>query len=198
MKSKFFALILVAAALGACSKAPEQSNISEQKFAEIARKSMQDRLKLGQAAPNFITKAALNGEEQDFNLNEALKNGPVVLYFFPKAFTPYCNLEAHDFSEKADEFKKYGATLIGLSTDNIDTLKKFSKKECSGKFMVGHATSEIIKQYGVSVGGMPITTRTSFVISKFGDVKLIYTNSDYHGHADNALEMVKELKEMGL
>src|SRR6202008_3958226 len=93
-------------------------------------------IKPGDVAPAFTAQAAVGGEGFTFSLADALKKGPVVLYFFPKAFTKGCTAEAHDFAEAAEKYKEAGATLIGMSADDIDTLHKFSTQECSAKFPV--------------------------------------------------------------
>ena len=95
-------------------------------------------LKPGAPAPDFSAQAYLAGEPFTFKLSDALSKGPVVLYFFPAAHTPGCNLEAHLFSEATDEFKAEGATVIGVTAGNVDTLAEFSKdtKYCGGKFAV--------------------------------------------------------------
>jgi peroxiredoxin Q/BCP len=93
-------------------------------------------LKPGAQAPDFTTQATLAGKPFKFVLADALKNGPVVLYFYPAAFTPGCTVEAHEFAEATDKFKALGATVIGVSHDPIDTLNKFSVSECRNKFAV--------------------------------------------------------------
>jgi thioredoxin-dependent peroxiredoxin len=93
-------------------------------------------LPLGTQAPDFTTQATLAGKPFTFSLADALKKGPVVLYFYPAAFTPGCTVEAHNFAEATDKFKAMGATVIGVSHDNIDTLNKFSVSECRNKFAV--------------------------------------------------------------
>src|SRR5688572_25801641 len=84
----------------------------------------------GAKAPAFATQGAEAGKAFAFNLNSALAKGPVVLYFYPKAFTQGCTLEANAFAEAMDDFHKAGATVIGMSADDLDTLKQFSTKEC--------------------------------------------------------------------
>ena len=80
----------------------------------------------GHTAPDFTTQASLAGKPFTFSLADALKKGPVVLYFYPAAFTPGCTVEAHEFAEATDKFKALGATVIGVSHDSIDTLNRFS------------------------------------------------------------------------
>ena len=118
-------------------------------------------LKAGTRATDFTTQAVLAGKADTFNLNKALKRGPVVLYFYPKAFTSGCTVEAHVFSEAADDFAAYGASLVGMSADNIDTLKRFSVEACRNKFAVGIATKPMIKDYKVSLPMAGITNRTT-------------------------------------
>jgi len=87
-------------------------------------------LKPGDAAPDFTAPASLGGKQFSFSLSDALKKGPVVLYFYPAAFTPGCTLEAHEFAEAIDKYAALGATVIGVSADDIDTLDRFSVSEC--------------------------------------------------------------------
>src|SRR5512134_1838303 len=87
-------------------------------------------LTVGAKAPDFKARASIGGKQFDFSLADALKKGPVVLYFYPAAFTPGCTLEAHQFADATDEFKSLGATVVGVSADKIETLHKFSTEEC--------------------------------------------------------------------
>lgn len=152
-------------------------------------------IKIGDDAPNIITKGALAGNEFELDLHEKLKKGPLVLYFFPKVFTPGCTAEAHEFAEMTDEFKKSGADIIGMSGDDIEGLKNFSKEECRDKFAVAIATPETIKAYNVAFGpAQDRSNRTSFVIGQDGKVKFIYSNLDYKNHVKLTLEAVKALK----
>ncbi|HTZ00322.1 MAG TPA: redoxin domain-containing protein, partial [Rhodocyclaceae bacterium] len=93
-------------------------------------------LDVGAPAPPFEAPASLGGSEYRFSLRDALKTGPVVLYFYPAAFTKGCTIEAHDFAAAIDRYKALGATVIGVSHDSIETLKRFSVSECRGKFAV--------------------------------------------------------------
>src|SRR5215207_10033700 len=102
----------------------------------------------GSKAPDFNTQATLAGKPFHFSLADALKKGPVVLYFYPAAFTPGCTVEAHDFAEATDKFNTLGATVIGVSYDKIETLNKFSVSECRNKFAVASdADQKIMKAY---------------------------------------------------
>src|SRR5258708_10567268 len=111
-------------------------------------------LKPGDAAPPFTADASLGGKTYTYSLADALKKGPVVLYFYPAAFTKGCTIEAHEFAAAVDDYKKYGATVIGVSHDNIDTLTKFSVSECRSKFPVAaDEDSKIINKYDA---GLPM------------------------------------------
>ena len=88
-------------------------------------------MKPGASAPDFTVEAALGGKVFTFSLKEALKKGPVVLYFYPKSFTSVCTVEAHEFAEAMEQFAEMNASVIGVSGDNIDIQKEFSKKELS-------------------------------------------------------------------
>src|ERR1700730_3595197 len=105
-------------------------------------------LQPGAKAPDFTTQASLAGKAFQFSLADALKKGPVVLYFYPAAFTPGCTVEAHNFAEATADFQALGATVIGVSYDNIDTLNKFSVSECRNKFAAASdADLKIAKAY---------------------------------------------------
>lgn len=148
-------------------------------------------LKPGARATDFTTQAVLAGKADTFNLNKALKNGPVVLYFYPKAFTSGCTVEAHEFSEAADDFAAYGASIVGMSADNLETLKRFSVEACRNKFMVGIATKPMIKNYKVSLPMMGGTNRTTYVIAPDGKVLFAYAQLGVKGHVSGALNAVK-------
>ena len=147
-------------------------------------------LPVGAKAPNFVTEGALGGKQFRLRLAQQLKKGPVVLYFFPKAFTQGCTLETREFAERIGEFRKAGATVVGLSGDNLKDLSDFSVKECAGKFPVAMAKPGIIKGYDVEMKP-GITNRTSYVIAPNG--RIIYTHSemDYRHHVSNTLAAVQ-------
>lgn len=152
-------------------------------------------LKQGVKAPDIRTTGALAGKPFNFHLAEALKKGPVVLYFFPKAFTSGCTAEAHAFSESIGDFKKAGAQVIGMSADNLQTLEKFSVEECRNAFPVATATPATQKAYDVAWAAHPgITTRTSYVISPKGRVVMVHDDLDYKDHVARTLAAVRALK----
>ncbi|MFO6447434.1 peroxiredoxin [Erythrobacter sp. NE805] len=151
-------------------------------------------LPTGTKAPAFSTKAALAGKEFGFALKSALAKGPVVLYFYPKAFTQGCTLEANAFAEAMPQFKAAGASVIGMSADDIATLKEFSRKECRDAFPVGIASPAVAKAYDVAMGQSGLTTRTSYVIAKDGTIVAVHSNPDYRGHVAQTLAAVKALR----
>jgi peroxiredoxin len=152
-------------------------------------------LKIGTKAPDFTTTGAVGGKEFKLHLAKQLKKGPVVLYFFPKAFTSGCTAEAHAFSESIGDFKKAGAQVIGMSADNIATLKDFSVKECRSAFPVATATPATQKAYDVAWAEHPgITTRTSYVIDRRGKVVMVHDDLDFSQHVAKTLAAVQALK----
>lgn len=152
-------------------------------------------LNAGAKAPDFTTRGALAGKPFTLHLKDALKRGPVVLYFFPKAFTKGCTLEAHAFSDATAEFKKAGAQVIGLSADDLPTLRKFSVEECRNAFPVATASPAIQKAYDVAWAEHPgLTTRTSYVIARNGRVVMVHDDLDYSQHVAKTLAAVKALK----
>ena len=157
----------------------------------------QAELPAGSRAPMFATRGALDGKPFAFNLRAALRRGPVVVYFYPKAFTQGCTLEARAFSEAIDDFKAAGASVIGLSNDDLPTLQRFSTEECRGKFPVAIATPAIIDAYDVALRreGLPagLSSRTSYVIGRDGTVRFVHANLDYRDHVRLTLEAVRAL-----
>ena len=152
-------------------------------------------LKVGDKAPNFTTTGAVGGKEFKLNLASQLKKGPVVLYFFPKAFTSGCTAEAHAFSENIAAFKKAGAQVIGMSGDDLKTLHDFSAKECRSAFPVATATPATQKAYDVAWAAHPgITTRTSYVIDRQGKIVMVHDDLDFSQHVAKTLAAVKALK----
>lgn len=148
----------------------------------------------GVKAPAFKTKAALAGKTFDFILADALKKGPVVLYFYPKAFTSGCTVEAHNFAEATPEFNKAGATVIGMSNDDIATLSRFSVEECRDKFAVAVGTPAIIRAYDAAIPGTELASRTSYVIGKDGTIRYSFSSPSPKGHVENTLKAVRALK----
>ena len=152
-------------------------------------------LKVGDKAPDFTTVGAVGGKDFKIHLAELLKKGPVVLYFFPKAFTSGCTAEAHAFSQSIGDFNKAGAQVIGMSADDLATLHDFSTKECRSAFPVTSATPALQKSYDVAWAAHPgITTRTSYVIDRSGKIVMVHDNPDFSQHVAMALAAVRALK----
>ena len=161
----------------------------------FAASSASAALKVGDKAPDFTTTGAIGGKPFKVHLADQLKKGPVVLYFFPKAFTSGCTAEAHAFSESIGDFKKAGAQVIGMSADNLATLKDFSVKECRSAFPVATATPQTQKAYDVAWAAHPgITTRTSYVIDRKGRVAMVHDDLDFSQHVAKTLAAAKALK----
>lgn len=163
-------------------------------FAAIAAPSFA-ALSVGTAAPEFTTTGALAGKPFKLDLKDQLKHGPVVLYFFPKAFTQGCTAEAHAFSDASAQFKKLGAQVIGMSRDDLPTLEQFSVKECRNNFPVATATPQIADEYKVAWAEHPnLTTRTSYVIAPDGKIVMVHDDLDWSEHVAKTLAAVKALK----
>jgi thioredoxin-dependent peroxiredoxin len=153
-------------------------------------------LDAGAAAPDFTASGSLGGQPIRFSLAESLKKGPVVLYFYPAAFTSGCTVEARLFAEATDEFKSLGATVVGVSTDNLETLHRFSVSECRGKFAVlSDADRRIIRAYDAALAfKSDMADRVSYVIGP--DAKVIYQYSSLspNKHVTNTMEAVRRWK----
>ncbi|GAC1355353.1 MAG: peroxiredoxin [Vulcanimicrobiaceae bacterium] len=154
-------------------------------------------LKAGDVAPTFTAQASLGGKVFDFDLAAALKKGPVVLYFYPAAFTKGCTIEAHDFADAIDKYKALGATVIGVSHDTIDTLNKFSVSECRSKFAVAADPDlKVAHSYDSVMKLVPkYANRTSYVISPAGKIVYTYTDLNPDKHVANTLEALQDLKD---
>ena len=151
-------------------------------------------LSVGAKAPDFQTTGAIAGKPFRLHLADQLKKGPVVLYFFPKAFTSGCTAEAHAFSEATAEFKKAGAQVIGMSADDLPTLEKFSVSECRNAFPVATATPDTIKAYDVKLPMVNMTNRTSYVIASDGRITMVHSDLSWKDHVTKSLAAVQALK----
>ena len=154
-------------------------------------------LPVGRTAPDFRTMGALNGKPFRLHLAEQLKHGPVVLYFYPKAFTKGCTLEARAFSEANPQFVAAGARVIGLSADDLPTLKRFSVEGCRGKFPVATASKKMIRDYDVSLPVVSMSNRTSYVIGRDGRVVMVHSDLDWKDHVTKTLAAVRALRPAG-
>lgn len=151
-------------------------------------------LKPGDRAPEFSAQASLGGQVSTFSLAEHLKRGPVVLYFYPAAFSKGCTIEAHLFAEAIEQYQALGATVLGVSNDKIDTLNKFSVSECRSKFAVAADTDKKIMQSydAVMLLKSDYASRISYVIAP--DHTIIYEYSDISPdkHVENTLQALRQ------
>ena len=168
-------------------------------------------LKEGDQAPDFKAPASLAGKEFSFDLKDALKKGPVVVYFYPAAFTGGCNRQAHDFSEKHDQFAAAGASVIGVSLDKIETLNQFSSdpQYCAGKVAVASdPDGKIARSYDLKVAdakagakntrgdeiGHGFAERTTFIVKPDGKIAATIGGMSPSDNVSKALEAVQGLK----
>jgi len=172
-------------------------------------------LKVGDTAPDFTATASLGGKDSTFNLYTALKKGPAVVYFYPSAYTQGCDLEAHTFADNADKFDSAGATIIGVSADNLDRLNQFSADPnfCAGKFSIASDEStDIAKSYNLNVTpaaagrkdvrqveiGHAFIERVTFVVGKDHKILAVMSSNDDKltpdQHVDKSLAMVQKIK----
>lgn len=160
----------------------------------IAAAPLAAALPEGAKAPLFVAEGARAGKAVSVDLGKELEKGPVVLYFFPAAFTAGCNIEANAFAAKIGEFKKAGATVIGMTAGNVDRLVEFSAKECAGQFTVAAASPTVIESYDVNLAAKPgWTTRTTYVIARDGRIADAFTDMAPQGHIARSLAAVKKL-----
>jgi peroxiredoxin Q/BCP len=156
-------------------------------------------LKPGAKAPDFTAPAYLAGQPFTYKLADALKKGPVVVYFFPAAHTSGCNIEAHLFSDAIDQFKAAHATVIGVTAGKVDELAAFSTEteHCGGKFPVAaDPGAKIAKQYDSILAAKPDwSSRTSYVIAQNGEIVHVYSNLNPNDHVTETLNAVKAMKK---
>ena len=154
----------------------------------------------GAKAPEFVANGAQAGKPITFDLQKALKNGPVVLYFFPAAFTPGCNIEAETFAEAIPKFKAAGATVIGVTAGNTEQLADFSAKKCAGQFPVAAASAKMKADYDVDLkkpdgSSTGLTDRTTYVIAPNGKIVMAYSAMKPNEHISNSLAALEALKK---
>ncbi|HEX4106300.1 MAG TPA: peroxiredoxin [Rhizomicrobium sp.] len=153
-------------------------------------------LKVGDKAPDFTAPATLGGKEFTFHLADALKKGPVVVYFYPAAFTQGCTVEAHEFATAIPQYQALGASVIGVSHDDIATLNKFSVSECQSKFPVAaDQDRHIMKSYDATLGFLTAyASRTSYVVSQDGRIAFAYSAMDPDEHVTRTLKAIQDLR----
>jgi peroxiredoxin len=167
-------------------------------------------LKEGDTAPDFKTQASLAGKEFTFSLKEALKKGPVVVYFYPSAYTGGCNVQAHTFAVNHEKFAAAGASIVGVSLDNIARLNDFSAdpEYCAGKIPVASdAQGQIAKSYDLNVKAGPpgikdsrgveighgFAERTTFIVTADGKIAATVGGVSPTENVEKALSAVQQL-----
>jgi len=155
-------------------------------------------LDVGDKAPDFSAPAALAGKEYKFTLAESLAKGPVVLYFFPASFSSGCSAEAHEFAEAIGKFEALGATVIGVSTDDIETQLKFSTQACQGKFAVASDSGKtVIKSYDAVMMIMPdYANRVSYVIAPDHSIVYNYQSLNPSKHVEKTLAALRDWEKV--
>ena len=154
-------------------------------------------LDIGERAPDFTTPAAMAGSVFKYSLADALKKGPVILYFFPAAYSEGCSMEAHYFAEATPQFEALGATVIGVSGDDIDTLSKFSVQACQSKFPVASdQTQAIMKSFDAVLKTRPeYANRISYVIAPNGSIVFHYMSLNPTKHVEKTLGALRTWSE---
>ena len=162
-------------------------------MAVLASGGARAALKPGDRAPDFQARATLGGKEFDASLAAMLRKGPVVVYFYPAAFTSGCTVEAHDFADAMPSFAKLGAQVLGVLEDKIATLDRFSVSACQSRFPVAaDADGSIAHAYDAT---LPVVrgyaSRTSYAIAPNGTIIAAYNALDPDGHVARMLDAVK-------
>jgi len=176
---------------------PQTLAASALAFLLLAAPIAQAQLAPGSSAPDFAIPAALGGKTFEFKLAQARQKGPVVVYFYPKAFTKGCSLEARAFAEAMDEYAALSATVIGISGDDMATLEKFSVAECASRFAVGSDAHGSVMQAWQAVlrkgekAGGHIAQRVSYVVTPQGKVAYHYASGNYEQHVPNTLAAIR-------
>jgi peroxiredoxin Q/BCP len=154
-------------------------------------------LDIGERAPDFTTSAAVGGSVYSYSLSESLKKGPVVLYFFPAAFSEGCSTEAHYFAEAVAEFKSLGASVVGISADDIETLTKFSVQACQSRFPVASDQNQsVMKSFDAVMQTRPeYANRISYVIAPDGMIVYEYMSLNPTKHVEKTLQALKSWSE---
>jgi peroxiredoxin Q/BCP len=152
----------------------------------------------GNAAPDFALQAAQGGETFEYRLYEALEKGPVVIFFYPKAFTSGCTVQARMFARAKDQFTALGAAIIGLSADSLEVAKDFSLKECSSAYpVVADPDGKAVKAYDASMLlGSATSKRASYVITPDRKIFYVYSDMSPQDHVTKTLDAVKRWKSL--
>ncbi len=154
-------------------------------------------LDIGDRAPDFTAEAALGGSVYRFSLAESLKKGPVVLYFFPAAYSEGCSVEAHYFADAVAQFNALGASVVGVSGDDIETLSKFSVQACQSRFPVASdRTQSVMKSFDAVMQTRPeYANRISYVIAPDGAIVYHYMSLNPTKHVEKTLAALRAWSE---
>jgi len=156
-------------------------------------------LDIGERAPTFVAPAAVGGKVYEFSLADSLKKGPVVLYFFPAAYSEGCSLEAHNFAEAMSDFAALGASVVGVSGDDIETLSKFSTQACQSRFpVVSDQTQAVMRSFDAVMQTRPeYANRISYVIAPDGSIVFHYMNLNPNKHVEKMLDALRQWSAKG-
>lgn len=158
----------------------------------VAASPVAAALAVGDPAPAFSAPGAQGGAMITVALAQLLKQGPVVLYFFPSAFTDAA--ESREFAENIDQFRAAGASIVGVSRDTVETLARYSTEECAGKFPMASASESLVNAFDVNDGAM-FNTRTTYVIAPSGKIVFVHDDDDYSGHVKRTLAFLQGMKQ---
>jgi peroxiredoxin Q/BCP len=151
-------------------------------------------LEVGETAPDFSVEGFQAGEPASFTLSEALTTGPVVVFFFPAAFTSGCEAQAASFAESIEAFEALGARVIGITAGNTDQLAEFSTQHCASAFPVFAIADGMMGDYEVRLMMRPgWTRRTTYVIDQTSSIALTYTEMSPYEHVDRSLEALRSM-----
>jgi peroxiredoxin len=147
------------------------------------------QLEVGAMAPDFSLRAALDGREFRYSLSDALAKGPVVLYFFPAAYSEGCSVKAHQFAEAIGKYEALGASVIGVSGDDLELITRFSVQVCQGKFPVAADEKKaVIKAFDAAMQTRPeYANRVSYIIAPNGKVVYSYLSLNPNRHVEKTL-----------
>lgn len=153
------------------------------------------QLKLSEKAPDFTAPAIMNGKQVNLNLKNELKKGPVIVYFYPKAFTGGCSLQTKEFTNNISALNKKKVTIIGVSVDELSVLKDFSKSHCNGKFpLVSDKDKKISKAYNTLSALSGLSSRTTYLIDKNGKIIFVTNSNQAIDHVTLAVDAVNKMK----
>ena len=154
-------------------------------------------LDVGDTVVRFSAPAALAGKPFTYLLAGSLATGPVGVYFFPAAFSTSCSIEAHAFAEAVRQFAALGATVVGASTDDLETLTKFSSQACQVKFPVASdSTRSISKSFDAWMQTRPdYANRITYVIAPNGSAASYYQSLNPFKHVEKMFAAVKDFPQ---